>query len=86
MLASSPSFDQNDFIGGISQKKWKALMSDPGKPMINKAIQAEYPPASTYKIITSIAALEEKQININTTAYCPGFLKYGNDPSLELCL
>ncbi|WP_457551804.1 penicillin-binding protein 2 [Desulfobacula sp.] len=78
VLASSPSFDQNDFIGGISQKKWKALMSDPGKPMINKAIQAEYPPASTYKIITSIAALEEKKININTTAYCPGFLKYGN--------
>ena len=78
VLASNPSFDQNDFIGGISSKKWKALMSDPGKPMINKAIQAEYPPASTYKIITSFAALEEKRININTTAYCPGFLKYGN--------
>ena len=77
-LASNPSFDQNDFIGGISSKKWNALMSDPGKPMVNKAIQAEYPPASTYKIITSIAALEENHITMNTTAYCPGFLKYGN--------
>ncbi len=78
VLASNPSFDQNDFIGGISQKKWEALLFDPGKPMINKAIQAEYPPASTYKIITAMAALEEKHININTTAYCPGFLDYGN--------
>jgi len=77
-LASSPSFDQNDFTGGISSKKWNALMSDPDKPMLNKAIQAEYPPASTYKIITSIAALEENHITMNTTAYCPGFLKYGN--------
>jgi len=77
-LASSPSFDQNDFTGGISSKKWNALMSDPDKPLVNKAIQAEYPPASTYKIITSIAALEENHITMNTTAYCPGFLKYGN--------
>ena len=78
VMASSPSFDQNDFIGGISNKKWKVLISDPGKPMTNKAIQAEYPPASTYKIITAFAALEEKHIDMNTTAYCPGFLKYGN--------
>jgi len=78
VLASNPSFDQNDFIGGISQKKWGALISDPGKPMVNKAIQAEYPPASTYKIITSLAALEENQINMKTTFFCPGFLKYGN--------
>jgi penicillin-binding protein 2 len=78
VLASNPSFDQNDFIGGISQKKWVALISNPGKPMVNKAIQAEYPPASTYKIITSLAALEENHININTTFFCPGFLKYGN--------
>ncbi|MCD4675362.1 MAG: penicillin-binding protein 2, partial [Desulfobacula sp.] len=70
VMASNPSFDQNDFIGGISQKKWKALILDPGKPMTNKAIQAEYPPASTYKIITSFAALEEKHIDMNTTAFC----------------
>ena len=78
VMASNPSFDQNDFIGGISQKKWNILMSDPGKPMNNKAIQAEYPPASTYKIITSLAALEEKHIDIHTTTYCPGFYRYGN--------
>ena len=78
VMASNPSFDQNDFIGGISTKKWSALISHPGKPMTNKAIQAEYPPASTYKIITSFAALEEKHVDINTSVFCPGFIKYGN--------
>lgn len=78
VMASAPSFDQNDFVGGISSKKWKALMSDRGKPMTNKAIQGEYPPASTYKIITSIAALEEKQIDLHSSAFCPGYYKYGN--------
>ncbi|CCK80125.1 penicillin-binding protein 2 [Desulfobacula toluolica] len=78
VMASNPSFDQNDFIGGISTKNWETLISNPGKPMTNKAIQAEYPPASTYKIITSFAALEEKHIDSHSTVYCPGFLKYGN--------
>lgn len=78
VMASNPSFDQNDFIGGISSKKWKALISHPGKPMNNKAIQAEYPPASIYKIITAIAALEEKQIDTHTISFCPGFFKFGN--------
>lgn len=78
VMASSPSFDQNDFIGGISSKKWNALRNDPGKPMINKAIQAEYPPASTYKIITSLAALEEKQVDTSTRIFCPGYHRYGN--------
>ncbi len=78
VMASNPNFDQNDFIGGISNKKWSALISNPGKPMINKAIQGEYPPASTYKIITSFAAFEEKHIDTTTSVFCPGFLKYGN--------
>ncbi len=78
VMASTPSFDQNDFIGGISSKKWQALMDDPGRPMNNKAIQAEYPPASTYKIVTALAGLEERVIDRNSTFYCPGFYKFGN--------
>lgn len=78
VMASNPSFDQNDFIGGISTKKWRALMDDPGRPMNNKAIQAEYPPASTYKILTAFAGLEEKVIDKHSTSYCPGFYKFGN--------
>jgi len=76
VMASTPSFDQNDFIGGISNKKWQALMTDPGNPMNNKAIQAEYPPASTYKILTALAALEEKVIDENTTFFCPGYYRF----------
>jgi penicillin-binding protein 2 len=45
--------------------------------MTNKAIQAEYPPASTYKIITALAALEERVIDRNSTFFCPGFYKFG---------
>lgn len=77
-MASSPSFDQNDFIGGVSTAKWKELISDPDKPMINKAFQGEYPPGSIYKIVSAIAALEEKSIDSSTKFICPGHYKYGN--------
>jgi penicillin-binding protein 2 len=76
VMASHPGFNQNDFIGGISSRNWRALMENPGRPMINKAIQAEYPPASTYKILTAIAALEEHLIDSHTTTYCPGFYMF----------
>ena len=78
VMASAPAFDQNDFIGGISVKKWQKLMSNPHKPMINKAIQGEYPPASTYKIVSTIAALEEDIVDKNTQFFCPGRYRYGN--------
>ncbi len=78
VMASSPGFDQNDFIGGISSRKWQALRDHPGRPMNNKAIQAEYPPASTYKIITALAGLEERVINRNSMVFCPGFYRFGN--------
>ncbi|MFO7752526.1 MAG: penicillin-binding protein 2 [Desulfobacteraceae bacterium] len=77
-MASYPAFDQNDFIGGISGKKWRKLMDDPNKPMTNKAIQGEYPPASTYKIVSTIAALEEDIVDKNTQFFCPGHYRYGN--------
>jgi penicillin-binding protein 2 len=77
-MASSPSYDQNAFITGLSHDAWNALITDPQRPLSNKAIQAEYPPASTYKIIAASAGLEEGVIDANTTHFCPGFLKFGN--------
>ena len=77
-LASSPSFDQNSFVSGMSHEQWHALVSNKFRPMENKAVQGEYPPASTYKIVTAIAALEEGIINKNTTFYCPGHYKFGD--------
>ncbi|MGD9334538.1 MAG: penicillin-binding protein 2 [Desulfobacterales bacterium] len=78
VMASSPSFDQNAFVNGMSHKQWESLISNPLRPMENKAVQGEYPPASTFKIVTAIAGLEEGVIDENTTMHCPGHYKYGN--------
>ncbi len=77
-LASSPAFDQNYFAVGMSHEQWDSLNSNPFHPMVNKAIQGEYPPGSTYKIITALAGLEEKVIDENTQVFCPGFYRFGN--------
>ncbi|MBW1759785.1 MAG: penicillin-binding protein 2, partial [Deltaproteobacteria bacterium] len=78
VMASSPSFDQNAFISGLSHEQWNSLVSNPFRPMENKAVQALYPPASTYKIVTAIAGLEEGIIDENTTFDCLGYHKYGD--------
>ncbi len=77
-LASSPSFDQNDFITGLTTEKWRALIENPDRPLNNKAIQGEYPPASTYKIIAALAGLQEAVITPDETIYCPGHYRFGN--------
>ena len=77
-LASSPSFDQNYFVDGMSHEQWDSLISNPFRPMENKAIQGEYPPGSTYKIITAIAGLVEGVIDENTEVFCPGHYRFGN--------
>ncbi|MGB5986348.1 MAG: penicillin-binding protein 2 [Desulfobacterales bacterium] len=78
VLASSPTFDQNDFVSGLSQAVWTHLQTHPQRPMQNRAIQGEYPPGSTYKIITALAALEEGVCDESTTVFCPGFYRYGD--------
>ncbi len=77
-IASSPTFDQNDFVSGLSNQVWDEIRANPFRPLENKAIQGTYPPASTYKTITAIAALEEGIIDENTTFYCPGHYRLGN--------
>lgn len=77
-LASNPAFDQNDFVSGMSHEKWEALVSNPQRPLENKALQGEYPPASTYKIVTAMAALEEGVIDEDTTFFCPGYYHFGD--------
>ena len=61
-MASRPAFDPNQFIGGISTKNWQAINENPFHPMDNRAIAGEYPPGSTFKIITGTAALESKKV------------------------
>lgn len=57
-MVSMPSYDTNKFVEGISTDYWNELNSDPFKPLNNKAVSAIYPPGSTFKLITAIAALE----------------------------
>ncbi len=78
VLASSPSFDPNSFVAGMSRADWEALISGANRPLENKAIQGEYPPASTFKIITAMAGLEEGVITEHTKIFCNGFYRFGN--------
>ncbi|SDP25342.1 penicillin-binding protein 2 [Desulforhopalus singaporensis] len=75
---SSPSIHIEDFVGGISVKKWKALLDNPKHPLINKVVQAAYPPGSTYKMITALAGLSRGVIDKDTVFYCPGHYRFGN--------
>lgn len=76
-LESLPSFDPNLFAGGVMSESWKELIEDKKKPMLNRALQSQYPPGSTFKIITAIAGLEEKVITPDTRVNCTGGLSYG---------
>lgn len=76
-MVSLPSFDPNVFSRGISPKEWGSIINDQKKPMLNRAIQSQYPPGSIFKIITAIAALEEGVIDPHTKINCTGGLNYG---------
>jgi penicillin-binding protein 2 len=76
-LASSPSFDPNVFSRGVDARKWNRLMRDPKKPLLNRAIQSQYPPGSTFKIISALAALEDGIVTKNTDYYCNGSIFFG---------
>ena len=71
-LVSSPSFNPNAFIRGLSVETWNDLLNNIGKPLNNKAISGQYPPASTFKMIVALAALEAKVVTPSTRVYCPG--------------
>jgi len=68
-----PSFDPNMFVRGISVKNWTGLNEDPFRPLAAKAVQGTYPPGSTFKMVTALAALEAGVIDTEETIYCPGF-------------
>jgi penicillin-binding protein 2 len=77
-IASSPVLDLSKFLGGISSKDWKEMLDNPLHPLINKTVQGQYPPASTYKIVTALAGLAEGIISPESTVWCPGSYRFGN--------
>ncbi len=78
-LASHPAFNPNDFSNGLSMEKWQELLADAAHPLTNKAIAGQYPPASTFKMITLLAGLKSGHINSQTVVHCPGHYDYGKD-------
>ncbi len=70
-MASYPTFNLNDFTGGISQQSWQAL-TDPKNmyPLNNRAIMSEIPPGSTFKVVTALSALQEGIVQPNTVFDC----------------
>src|SRR6185436_6700220 len=77
-MVSTPGFDPNTFARGITQGEWRELLDNPERPLNNKAIQGVYPPGSTYKLVTALAALESKAIDPGTVLSCPGYLTLGD--------
>jgi penicillin-binding protein 2 len=76
-LVSKPSFDPNLFSRGIDYDSWIELTTDIKTPLLNRALQSQYPPGSTFKIVTAIAGLEEHVISSQTTTDCKGAISYG---------
>ncbi|HTS87161.1 MAG TPA: penicillin-binding protein 2 [Gemmatimonadales bacterium] len=79
-LYSTPAYDPNDFIGGISAAEWHRLNTDPTLPLLNRALQVKYPPGSPFKLATAVAALRRGLVDMNThmPQPCTGAFQYGN--------
>ncbi len=71
-MVSRPAFDPNKFTGRISRKDWSLLADDKAKPLLNRAIQAQLAPGSTFKPIMAIAGLEQGVVDDKTDFFCPG--------------
>lgn len=76
--ASTPSYDANSFTIGISRENWDALIRDPRKPLVNKCVQGQYPPGSTFKMVVALAAMEAGVAEPSRSIYCSGEHRFGN--------
>lgn len=77
-MLSVPGFDPNVFSKGIPAEYWKELQENKLDPLVNKAVQGQYPPGSTFKMITGLAGLREGAISPSTRVFCPGHFFLGN--------
>ncbi len=77
-LVSTPSYNPNNFVLGISHSDWNDLLNDERKPLLNKATSGAYPPGSTFKMVVAAAALELGLIGLNDKIFCAGFYELGS--------
>ncbi|MBV2360276.1 penicillin-binding protein 2 [Thalassococcus sp. CAU 1522] len=76
-IASSPSYDPNKFVRGISVADYAALRDNDHRPLASKTVQDAYPPGSTFKMVTAMAALDAGLVAPDETVWCPGHLEVG---------
>lgn len=77
-MANTPGYDPNAFIKGIKPKLWRSLLNNPKGPLTNKAIEGQYAPGSTFKVVVALAALESGLVSPYETFFCPGSLSLGS--------
>lgn len=77
-MASTPSFDPNNFSGDDAEEYIAGLRNNFAKPFMNKVFEGLYPPGSTFKIVVALAGLESGAITPNETVFCPGYWEYGD--------
>ncbi|MBI3441734.1 MAG: penicillin-binding protein 2, partial [Proteobacteria bacterium] len=77
-LCSHPGFDPNMFSSGIPADTWEELLANPTDPLTNKVTSGQYPPGSTFKMVTAMAGLESGAIDASTHLYCPGYYMLGD--------
>ena len=77
-LVSTPAYDPNDFVNGISTADYNALRENDRSPLYHKAYDGLYPPGSTFKMVTAAAALEAGVVTPRDVVYCPGHYRFGN--------
>lgn len=82
LLYSHPTYDPNLFVGGISSADWRLLRDDPDQPLLNRALNALYPPGSTWKPVLASLALRDGVAGIHDymSTSCTGSIMYGNRP------
>lgn len=78
-FASNPGFDPSLFTGRLDPEVWKSYLEDKRHPLENKALKGQYPPGSTFKIVTALAGLEHGLIDEKTTVVCRGSYEMGKD-------
>jgi len=76
-MVSLPGYDTNLFTHGISQADYNRLLTDPDRPLLNRAIAGQYAPGSTFKMVTATAALQEGKITPQTLLNCPPYINVG---------
>ena len=74
---SLPGYDTNLFAAGLPSRVYGALLADPARPLVDRALAGQYPPGSTFKMVTAAAGLEEGRIGPETRLPCPASITYG---------